>query len=282
MTKRNKRIGALVALCVAAASAIGIAGCADTTPQEQLQETASEAPRGIPLDYSGFDPENIISDAVLDDSSAMNDEQIAAFINEKGEGCRAGRVNDQDVPCLKDFKAVTETFPADEYCQWGYRGGEEETAAQIIGQSSRSCGVNPKVLLVTLQKEQGLVYASGGMFQWFSYPSAMGYACPDNSTCDPDYAGFQRQVYYAARQFAIYRVRPERFRFRAGEKVEARYGPGEECTSVEITPANRATASLYNYTPYVPNQGALAGHGNDCSVYGNANVYGYMRAWFAQ
>ena len=29
MTKRNKRIGALVALCVAAASAIGIAGCAE-------------------------------------------------------------------------------------------------------------------------------------------------------------------------------------------------------------------------------------------------------------
>ena len=142
--------------------------------------------------------------------------------------------------------------------------------------------MNPKVLLVTLQKEQGLIYASGGMFQWFSYPSAMGYACPDNSTCDPDYAGFQRQVYYAARQFAIYRVRPERFRFRAGERVEARYGPAEECTSVEITPANRATASLYNYTPYVPNQGVLAGHGNDCSVYGNANVYGYMRAWFAQ
>ena len=77
-------------------------------------------------------------------------------------------------------------------------------------------------------------------------------------------------------------MRPERFRFRAGERVEARYGPGEECTSVEITPANRATASLYNYTPYVPNQGALAGHGNDCSVYGNANVYGYMRAWFPQ
>lgn len=195
MTKRNKRIGALVALCVAAASAIGIAGCADTTPQEQPQETASEAPRGIPLDYSGFDPENIMSDAVLDDSRAMNDEQIAAFINEKGEGCRAGRVNDQDVPCLKDFKVVTETFPADEYCQWGYQGGEEENAAQIIGQSARSCGVNPQVLLVTLQKEQGLIYASGGLFQWFSYPSAMGYACPDNSTCDPDYAGFQRQVY---------------------------------------------------------------------------------------
>ena len=132
MTKRNKRIGALVALCVATASAIGIAGCTDTTPQEQPQETASEAPRGIPLDYSGFDPENIMSDAVLDDSRAMNDEQIAAFINEKGEGCRAGRVNDQDVPCLKDFKADTETFPADEYCNGDTRAAKKKPPRKLL------------------------------------------------------------------------------------------------------------------------------------------------------
>ena len=84
MTKRNKRIGALVALCVAAASAIGIAGGTDTTPQEQPQETASEAPRGIPLDYSGFDPENIMSDAVLDDSRAMNVSRLLLLSTKKG------------------------------------------------------------------------------------------------------------------------------------------------------------------------------------------------------
>ena len=132
MTKRNKRIGALVALCVAAASTIGIAGCTETTPQEQPQETASEAPRGIPLDYSGFDPENIMSDAVLDDSRAMNDEQIAAFINEKGEGCRAGRVNDQDVPCLKDFKAVTETFPAMSIANGDTRAAKRKTLRKLL------------------------------------------------------------------------------------------------------------------------------------------------------
>ena len=281
MTKRFMRTRALVTACLAVASAMGIGGCGQAEP-DAAQTPTSEAPRGIALDYTGFDPENFISDQVLDDSTTMTDAQIAAFIAEKGEGCQAGRANDQDIPCLKDFSVVTESYAGDEYCPWGYQGGEEESAAQIIGQAARSCGVNPQVLLVTLQKEQGLIYASGGDFQWFSYPSAMGYACPDNSTCDPDYAGFQRQVYYAARQFAIYRIKPERYRFQAGQRVEARYAPAQECTTTQITPANRATASMYNYTPYVPNRGALKGRGDDCSVYGNANVYAYMRAWFPQ
>ncbi len=54
----------------------------------------------------------------------------------------------------------------------------------------------------------------------------------------------------------------------------------EECTSAEITPASVTAASLYNYTPMFLTRGARREHGNDCSVYGNANVYGYMRAWF--
>ena len=181
MTKRFMRTRALVTLCVAAASAMGIAGCGHPAQPEPTQEATTEAPRGIPLDYTGFNPENFLSDAVLDNSTSMTDAQIADFINEKGEGCRAGRANDQDIPCLKDFSIVTESYDADEYCPSGYQGGEEESAAQIIGQTARSCGINPQILLVTLQKEQGLIYASRGAFQWFSYPSASGYACPDNS-----------------------------------------------------------------------------------------------------
>ena len=99
MTKRFTRTRALVTACVAAASAMGIGGCGQAEP-EAAQTPTSEAPRGIALDYTGFDPENFISDQVLDDSKTMTDAQIAAFIAEKGEGCQAGRANDQEIPFL--------------------------------------------------------------------------------------------------------------------------------------------------------------------------------------
>ena len=109
MTKRFTRTRALLTLCVAVASVMGIGGCGQAEP-EAAQTPTSEAPRGIALDYTGFDPENFISDQVLDDSKTMTDAQIAAFIAEKGEGCHAGLANDQDLPCFFNFTATTEIY----------------------------------------------------------------------------------------------------------------------------------------------------------------------------
>lgn len=50
-----------------------------------------------------------------------------------------------------------------------------------------------------LQKEQGLVTASGPALVPSRYRSAMGYACPDTATCNDDFSGFARQVWFAAR-----------------------------------------------------------------------------------
>ena len=46
---------------------------------------------------------------------------------------------------------------------------------------------------------------------------------------------------------------------------------------------NRATVALYVYTPYQPNEAALAagsGTGDYCSSYGNRNFYNYFTKWF--
>ena len=46
---------------------------------------------------------------------------------------------------------------------------------------------------------------------------------------------------------------------------------------------NQATAGLYNYTPYRPNQAALDagyGTGDSCSAYGNRNFWLYFTDWF--
>ena len=47
--------------------------------------------------------------------------------------------------------------------------------------------------------------------------------------------------------------------------------------------ANRATAGLYNYTPYQPNTAAMAnlyGTGDACSAYGNRNFWRMFSDWF--
>jgi uncharacterized protein with LGFP repeats len=55
------------------------------------------------------------------------------------------------------------------------------------------------------------------------------------------------------------------------------------CGTASVHLTNIATASLYNYTPYVPNQAALAAGykpGDDCSSYGNRNFWNYFTDWF--
>jgi hypothetical protein len=46
---------------------------------------------------------------------------------------------------------------------------------------------------------------------------------------------------------------------------------------------NQATAGLYNYTPYTPNDAALNnmyGTGDACSSYGNRNFWRIYTDWF--
>jgi hypothetical protein len=46
---------------------------------------------------------------------------------------------------------------------------------------------------------------------------------------------------------------------------------------------NQATANLYNYTPYQPNEAALAslyGDGDECSAFGNRNFWRIFTDWF--
>ena len=61
------------------------------------------------------------------------------------------------------------------------------------------------------------------------------------------------------------------------------YNPSASCGAKTITIANKATASLYYYTPYQPNSAAIAagwGTGSSCSSYGNRNFFLYFTSWF--
>jgi len=225
-----------------------------------------------------FEPGIIISDSIMYDSATMNGDAIQAFLNAKGAACAPGAGN----TCLKDYVQQTQTRAGDALCTGAYDGAANESAAQIIAKVAVACGINPQVLLVTLQKEQGLVTASAGKSA-ATYDKALGFACPDTGGCNPDYAGFANQVYSAAKQLKRYAANPTSYSYRAGRTNTIQWHPNAACGSSSVYIENQATASLYNYTPYRPNDAALAagyGTGDSCSSYGNRNFHLYFGAWF--
>jgi len=225
-------------------------------------------------DLSQFRPGNIISNAVFYDSSTMSEGDIDAFLRARVPSCQAGYT------CLKDFRQTTATRAADSYCG-RYDGAASESSARIIAKVAVACGINPQVLIVTLQKEQGLVTHT-----WPSdwrYTTAMGQGCPDTAACDSQYYGFFNQVYGAARQFKLYGQSSYFNWYTPGKTWNVLFNPNQSCGSSPVYIENQATANLYYYTPYQPNAAALRagyGEGDGCSAYGNRNFFNYFSDWF--
>ena len=236
-----------------------------------------------PMTLDGFDPGNLISDAVFTDKNTMTEAQIQAFFNGKVSRCLGGTDEDgRPIVCLKDFTITSASRPADTYCN-GYTGAPNESAARIIYRVAQSCGINPQVLIVMLQKEQSLVTHT-----WPSawrFDIALGQGCPDDAACNPAYVGFFYQIYGAARQMKIY-LEGRYFTYYApGKTWNILYHPvaARNCGSAPVYVANKATSALYYYTPYQPNAAALRagyGDGDYCSSYGNRNFYNYFTDWF--
>ncbi|WP_244960174.1 hemagglutinin [Actinomyces faecalis] len=239
-------------------------------------EPAGSAPAPVTLDMTGFDAEHIIDDEVFYDSAAMDGQEVADFIARVNDGCRSGQ---DGTVCLASATFTSEDREPTPACPGGYTGAQDESAAQIVSKVASSCGVNPQVLLVLLHKEQGLLTASGQTLTSWDYEAATGYACPDGAACDPQWAGFFRQVYGAASQFQRYRLSPGSYQVVAGVPTQVAYSPSAGCGGAELTVRNQATAGLYDYTPYQPNE-AVAWGGDGCSSWGNWNFYGYFRTFF--
>lgn len=225
-----------------------------------------------------FKAGEIIADAEFFKPGSMSAAQIRTWLQDRNPSCVSGA---DGSACLKSYTAKTTTMDT-AYCA-PYAAATREDAASIISKASAACGINPKVLLVILQKEQGLVLGSGSGLSATRYARATGFKCPDSSPCDSSYAGLPSQLYYAASRLVQYGAQPTSFRFRAGGTYSIAYNPNAACGSSTVTIANRATAALYNYTPYQPNAAALAnltGAGDFCSSYGNRNFWRYYRTWF--
>ncbi|HEV7624807.1 MAG TPA: hypothetical protein VGO26_11765, partial [Amnibacterium sp.] len=273
----------LVAALVAggAAAAVALAALAGAPTPARASPAAAASTASI---LSSFNPADIISDAVMYNSSTMTVAQIQSFLDAQQPTCSAG------YSCLRTYRSNTQTMGANLMCST-YTGASSETAATIIFKVAKACRINPQVILVTLQKEQGLI--TGVNLNWYpnAYRSATGLGCPDTAPCDSSKYGFFNQVYGLGYWMVRYTTPPgtggpgwTSFSwFPVGKQSAILYNPDASCGSKAVTIANKATASLYYYTPYVPNAAALAagyGTGNSCSAYGNRNFYLYFTQWF--
>ena len=259
--RRRRLAGAITMLLSVALVALGV--------------SAGPIP-ALAADGSQFRAGNIISDATFYDSSALNPDQVQAFLAGKEGGCTAA--NGQ--PCLKDFRAATPTLAATSYCS-AYSGQASESAAQIIHRVGQACDINPQVLIVLIEKEQGLISSTAPTSRM--YRSATGYGCPDTADCDADYYGFFNQVYNAASAFQRYTQTSSTRQYQPGRWNSILWHPNTACGSGQVWIENQATANLYIYTPYQPNAAALAnlyGTGDGCSSYGNRNFWRIFTDWF--
>jgi hypothetical protein len=231
-------------------------------------------------DLSAFDPGFIITDEVFFDSATMSESAIQSWIVAKDSDCVSYTANNTKYTCLKDFTMATTNKAYDADNCSAYTGKSSERASAIIAKVAKACGINPQVILVTLQKEQGFI--TGGARSSAIYRKAMGMGCPDTSVCNSAYYGFFNQVYKAAWQFKQYGV-SNNFTFKEGRTITVRYHPSASCGGKAVYIRNEATAALYNYTPYQPNASALSagyGIGDKCGSYGNRNFFNYFSDWF--
>jgi len=232
---------------------------------------------------SKFVAGDLASDAVFYKGNAWSAATIQSFLNTKGSGCTTAAAPG----CLKNFKQTTPTKAADPMCA-AYAGAAGETAASIIAKVGVACGINPVALLTMIQKEQGLVSTTAPT-QWM-YDHATGWNCPDTAigcSTSASSTGFFNQVYGAAWQFKRY-ANPagtsNYFTWIPVGKVKAvQYNLDASCGTKQVAIFNKATAALYYYTPYTPNDASLAsypGEGDGCSAYGIRNFWMLFNAWY--
>lgn len=264
----NRITSSLIALSLAVIGLVALPG---------LSQPASAAPDG-----SQFDPGLIISDSVFYDFGTMDVAAIQRFLEARVPNCKAA----SGAPtCLRNFTGDMPARAAEAGRCTAMPARENQTAAQMIYHTARACGINPKVILVTLQKEQGLITSTAPTD--FKYRAAMGYACPDSKpeVCGNNAsAGFVTQLYKASSQFQWYGNPEGSFTYlKPGKVVKVRYNPKESCGSKSFELKSQATANLYYYTPFTPNKAALDNMystGDSCSAYGNRNFWRYFHDWF--
>lgn len=233
---------------------------------------------------ANFDAGYIMSDYQMGNYNSMSEADIQRFLTAKNP------CNNTD---YNSYVSMTNRYPgyswhwanghficiSEERFGDGEVIGSGDTAAHIIWQAAQDYRINPQVLIVLLQKEQGLITDTFPHNR--QYRAATGYGCPDTAACSSQYYGFKNQVRKAAAMFRTV-LDGGWTNYPLGWNY-VQYNPNSACGGSWINIRSLATSALYRYTPYQPNASALAagyGTGDACGAYGNRNFYNYFEDWF--
>ncbi|MDP3837253.1 MAG: hypothetical protein Q8Q67_04080 [bacterium] len=211
-----------------------------------------------------FNPNLIISDDDLMNADSMTLEQIQNFLQNKNSYLATYKTLNAHGTLKTAAEIIYEAAKSNFDCA-GVTLSDAPTEAEKQLKCRRITTVSPKFLLVLLQKESSVVEEvnpAQARLDW-----ATGYGCPDGWTCNPYYKGFGKQVNSASLQFLAYMNEQHRYSYKAGQTYTFSnpYGTISNETMV-VTPQNKATAALYNYTPHVFD--------------GNYNVYRLYERYF--
>lgn len=215
----------------------------------QKKSTASAA---------SYNPNYLVSNTDFIDIHSMNTTEIQNFLVSRGS-------------CLKDYSQNGRSA-AQIIHDAAHGHGDASGSISGITINSTTGTINPEALLVTLQKEQSLI-SDPSRCTDAVLRKAMGYGCPDSGGCSSTYAGFTKQVEWAAWQlrFNYERASGHGFsNYQVGQNFCFDDWNGTHCGTFN----NRATAALYRYTPHVYN-----GNYNFWNLF--HNVYKFQRPAYA-
>ncbi len=219
---------------------------------------------------AAFDPGRIIDDSLFTNGSSMSEANIQDWLVSKNS------------TCLKNATSAEPFYDTSQPNNVRY--GADVPVSRVIWKTAQQFGINAQVILVTLQKEQGLITRTSCPASTTSW--AMGMGCPDSSPgCDSRYEGFSRQVWEGTKLLrnCFYQDVGWYCGYIPFATNRVYFNPNAGCGYSDVYISNRATATLYNYTPYQPNAAALAtryGTGDSCSAYGNRNFHNFYEDWF--
>lgn len=233
----------------------------------------------------GFDPGTLISDASFADTQTFGGAVgVQKFLVDKNSV-----LANTDPDFLVMLKEPSATLLKQGLDDPEPNLPQLRTAAQLIWDASVSSGLNPQVVIVTLEKEQSLIdgqFNTPGALQK-ALDHAMGFACPDSTGCGNLFPGFYYQL------FGNFDSSGNRYLGAAKSLMKSFSTPGGRGPVVNGQPAttgqtvdiqntlgnydgilpdqlvqinNNATAALYRYTPHVFN--------------GNYNFWKFFQQWF--
>jgi MYXO-CTERM domain-containing protein len=207
---------AVLGLSVSAALVGAIAACAAPEPEAD--------PAGAAAVSRSFDRNAVLDDTSLRDSTALTVTDVQKFLDKTPWGTRSALAK---------------------YTEGG------KSAAEIMVSAATTYKINPLVLLVRAQMEQGLISHATATPAAISI--AFGCGCPHSAACTESLRGFSNQATCAAGTLSRSMTRALTATGTTSGWARNKAKLTED--KLTVTPVNAATAALYTYTPWVGEAG---------------------------